>query len=63
MKQPILMALLLGFGFLAPSTCSQSKKQHKKEEAKQVKPSYNNNPKQLALYGPTIKLITQQQRS
>jgi di/tricarboxylate transporter len=57
MKQTLLFTtLLLGFGLLAPATCSKSKtnkEEAQKEDRNTTKPA----PKQLALYGPTIKVV------
>ena len=58
MKHSLLLAtLLLGFGFLAPLTCSKNKST--KEEAKKEEKGTRTLPKQMALYGPTIKVVTQ----
>lgn len=63
MKHFTLAILLLGFGLLSPMTCSRNKqaKGNNKEEAQQCTPD-NSKPckeKKLALYGPTIKVVTQ----
>ncbi len=57
MKHSLLFTtLLLGFGFLAPVTCSKNKST--KEEAKKEETRVL--PKQMALYGPTIKVVAPQ---
>lgn len=54
MKQSLLLILLLGFGALAPMTCSKEKDKKSSadepKQEKQVTPA--SNPKQMALYGP-----------
>lgn len=58
MKHSLLFAtLLLGFGFLAPITCSKNKST--KEEAKKEEKGTLLSPKQIALYGPTIRVVAQ----
>jgi hypothetical protein len=58
MKHSVLLITLLGFGFFAPFTCSKNKTT--KEEAKQEERGNRETPaKQMALYGPTIRVVSQ----
>jgi hypothetical protein len=55
MKQSLLFIMLLGFGSLAPLTCSKNKAT--KEEAKKENETKRVQPQQLALCGPVIKVV------
>jgi hypothetical protein len=56
MKQ-LLLIVLLGFGSLSPFTCSKNKTAS--EEIPKESSIKQAQPKQMALYGPVIKVVAQ----
>lgn len=51
MKQGLFI-LLLGFGYLAPFACSESKDKKQSEQQKPASPSPSKATNMMALYGP-----------
>lgn len=59
MKHSPFLVLLLGFGLLAPITCSKSKHNRDRKES-QVQPATRVGKLKVALYGPVPKMVIAQ---
>lgn len=58
MKTGILFIFLLGFGYIAPITCSKKQANDNKTPSKRNMPERNDTPKQIALFAPIHVLKT-----